>query len=79
VCDDEGMNTEIALRAQELAKERTGEPVPFLLHVIDPQLCALLRYREASQERTPFRLKLFKVDPWSRVYDKVQYFYPFNG
>ena len=79
VCDDDGMNTEIALRAQELVKERmggpsshapsgtrsggrrSGEPLPCLLHVTDPQLCALLREQEASLERAAFRLELFNV------------------
>jgi hypothetical protein len=88
VCDDDGMNIEIALRAQELAKQRpgepsthapfpfgnpeagsgtrsggrrSGEPLPCLLHVTDPQLCALLREQEASLERAAFRLELFNV------------------
>jgi len=60
VCDDDGMNTEIALRAQELAKEHRGDPLVCLLHVSDPQLCALLRQQEASLERAAFRLELFK-------------------
>ncbi len=63
VCDDDGMNIEIALHAQELVQRgaRTGEPLPCLLHVTDPQLCALLREQEASLERAAFRLELFNV------------------
>jgi hypothetical protein len=61
VCDDDGLNLEIALRTQELVQDRKGEPLTCLVHVSDPQLCALLREHEASLERAPFRLEMFNV------------------
>ncbi len=61
VCDDDGINAEIAIQAQALAKERTGEPLACLVHVSDPKLCALLREKEASLESAPFRVELFNV------------------
>ena len=61
VCDDNGLNVEIALRVQDLLQQRTGEPLPCLVNVSDPALCTLLREQEASLEKAPFRLEMFNV------------------
>jgi hypothetical protein len=61
VCDHDGANAEIALRAQQLTPNRSGEPLICLLHVSDPQLCNLLREQEASLEQVPFQLELFNI------------------
>jgi hypothetical protein len=61
VCDNDGANAEIALRVQELARARPGEPLVCLLHVTDPQLCNLLREQETGLEDAHFRLELFNV------------------
>ena len=61
VCDDDGVNTEIALRAQQLVQHRKGNALICQLHVTDPQLCELLREREIGLEQAPFRLELFNV------------------
>jgi len=61
VCDHDGMNAEIALRAQQLTQNRKGDALTCLLHVSDPQLCDLLRERETEIEQAPFRLELFNV------------------
>jgi hypothetical protein len=61
VCDDDGLNIEIALRSQEIVKARRGEPLSCLVHVSDPKLCVLLREHEASLEEVPFRLAMFNV------------------
>lgn len=61
VCDHDGANAEIALRAQQLTQNRSGEPLICLLHVSDPQLCNLLREQEASLEQVPFQLELFNI------------------
>lgn len=74
VCDDDGANTEIALRAQHLTQNRKGEALICLLHVSDPQLCDLLREREASLEQAPFRLELFNV--FERAARKMLQEYP---
>jgi hypothetical protein len=61
VCDHDGVNAEIALRAQELTQQRKGEALICQLHVSDPQLCDLLREQETGLEQTSFRLELFNV------------------
>ena len=61
VCDDDGINAEIAIQVQELAQGRKGQALPCLVHVSDPKLCALLREQEPSLENAPFRLELFNV------------------
>ena len=61
VCDDDGVNAEIALHAQELTRHRKGEPLVCLAHVAVPSLYALMHERETMLESTPFRLELFNV------------------
>ena len=61
VCDHDGVNTEIALRAQQLSQNRRKEALTCLLHVSDPQLCDLLREQETGIEHASFRLELFNV------------------
>ena len=61
VCDNDGINVEIALHTQDLVKKRDGEPLICLLHVSDPQLCNLLREQETRLEQAPFKLELFRV------------------
>lgn len=61
VCDNDGINAEIAIQAQALVQERKGEPLACLVHVSDPKLCALLREKESSLESAPFRIELFNV------------------
>ncbi len=61
VCDNDGLNIEIALSVQAIVRDRRVEPLPCLIHVSDPQLCALLREQEATLEGGPFRLELFNV------------------
>ena len=61
VCDNDGANAEIAVRAQELARARQGDPLVCLLHVTDPQLCNLLREQDTGLEEAHFRLELFNV------------------
>ena len=54
VCDNDGVNAEIALRAQELVQDRKGDALICQLHVSDPQLCDLLREREMGLEQGAF-------------------------
>lgn len=61
VCDHDGVNVEIALRAEQLNQNRMGAALTCLLHVSDPQLCDLLRERETEMEQVLFRLELFNV------------------
>jgi hypothetical protein len=61
VCDEDGINVEIAIQMQALTEGREGEALPCLVHVSDPQLCALLREQESGLEHMPFRIELFNV------------------
>ena len=46
LCGDDGVNAEVAVRAAQLVAGREGPPLTCVLHIYDPQLCALLRERE---------------------------------
>jgi hypothetical protein len=61
LCDQDGVNAEIALRAQQLVQNRKGDALICQLHVSNPQLCDLLREQESGLEQAPFRLELFNV------------------
>ena len=62
VCGDDGVNAEVAVRAQELAGDRKRGVLTCVIHIVDPQLCALLREREIGTEKvSTFRLELFNV------------------
>ncbi len=74
VCDDDGINTEIALAIKNLAKPDRDKPLVCLLHVADPRLCALLRQQEASLDSPAFRLELFNV--FERGARQLLYEYP---
>lgn len=59
VCDDDGINAEIAIHARDLVLARAGGPLNCLAHITDPQLCKLMRDYAAGLEETPFNLELF--------------------
>ena len=62
VCNDDGINAEVAVRALALSAGREKDPLRCILHLVDPQLCDLLREREAKMEvRSTLRLELFNV------------------
>lgn len=71
VTDDDGINTEISVRTQGLVRKaaqsgRKGSgkraPLTCTLHLVDPQLHALVRTREMALEKgVPFRLELFNI------------------
>ncbi len=70
VTDDDGVNAEIAVRAQELIRAAEGArraggrrtPLTCTVHLVDPQLRELARTREiALEESVPFQLELFNV------------------
>jgi voltage-gated potassium channel Kch len=59
---DDGANAEIAVHARTLAAGRHGQPLTCLVHVVDPQLCDLLREREiGAGDDSAFRLEFFNV------------------
>lgn len=61
VCDEDGINAELVVRAQELAPARSGRPITVVAHISDPQLCGLLRDKEAALQRGAMRLELFNI------------------
>ena len=68
VTDDDGINAEIAVRAQGVLRQagddRRGRarPLTCTVHLVDPQLYELARTRElALEEGVPLRLELFNV------------------
>ena len=62
VSGDDGVNAEVAVRAQELVGERKGRPLTCLVHIVDPQLCSLLSMQEIGRRKDQaFRLDYFNV------------------
>lgn len=62
VCGDDGTNAEVAVRAQALSETRRRGALTCIIHIVDPQLCQLLREREiAAEGLSTFRLELFNV------------------
>ncbi len=65
VCDDDGVNAEIALRAQDLCQGRKNRPFTCLAHIVLPALNTLLlehgAVQQSFQQNGPFRLELFNV------------------
>jgi len=62
VCNDDGINAEVAVRARQLSAGREKDPLRCILHLVDPQLCELLRERDRELGNgATLRLELFNV------------------
>ena len=62
VCGNDGANAEIAVHARELVSRRKGEALTCLVHIVDPQLCHLLRDQQIQMGKPEiFRLEFFNV------------------
>ena len=62
VCGDDRTNAEVAIRARELALRRASGALTCVVHVVDPQLCTLLKAYEIGEHyREGFRLDCFNV------------------
>ena len=62
VCGDDGANAEAAIHARELVWNRKGKALSCLVHIVDLQLCNLLREREIAMGRLDaFRLGFFNI------------------
>lgn len=60
VCGDDGVNAEVAVRAQELVGDRKGKVLTCIVHIVDPQLCLLLGVQEIGTGSVDaFRLEFF--------------------
>lgn len=62
VCGDDGVDTEVAVHARALVRNREGKVLTCTVHIVDPQLCHLLREQEIEAEKTVgFRLEFYNV------------------
>ncbi len=62
VCDDDGTNAEIAVQTQNLVRYLDRDPLTCIIHIVDTQLCDLLRENEIGGKTfTHLRLELFNV------------------
>jgi len=62
VCGDDGVNTEVAVNARSLVKDPKKRVLTCIVHIVDPQLCHLLREREIGEDQIEsFRLEFFNV------------------
>ncbi|NNG15727.1 MAG: hypothetical protein HKM89_04540 [Gemmatimonadales bacterium] len=62
VSGDDGVNAEVAVQARALVADRGGAPLSCLVHIVDPQLCNLLRMQEIGRRHDEaFRLDFFNV------------------
>jgi hypothetical protein len=61
VCSQDGTNAEIALQARAIVKNRRGRILTAFIHVIDLELCNLLKAWELTNEAGSFRQEFFNV------------------
>ncbi len=62
VCGEDRTNAEVALRAREVASRRTSGALTCVVHIVDPQLCTLLKAYEIGEHyREGFKLDCFNV------------------
>jgi len=62
VCGEEGVDTEVAVHARELSKDRKSKVLTCAIHIVDPQLCHFLREQEIETgEMNGFRLEFFNI------------------
>jgi len=62
VCDNDGVNADIALTVRELVQERPRKTITCIIQIVDPQVYSLLREQEFEMEEgTAFRLELFNI------------------
>jgi hypothetical protein len=62
VCGDDGTNAEVAVRTREVVAILDDKALSCFVHIVEPQLCVLLREREIDMEKTgAFRLEFFNV------------------
>jgi len=62
VCNDDGINAEVAVRARALSAGREKDPLCCFIHLVDPQLCDLLNGQENRFGKSDtLKLELFNV------------------
>ena len=62
VCNDDGINAEVAVRARALSAGREKNPLRCIIHLVNPQLVDLLRREGNEPEKSAsLKLELFNV------------------
>jgi hypothetical protein len=62
VCGDDRINAEIAVQARNYAEKKRNKPLTTVVHIIDSQLCRLLKEREFETEKVGnFRLEFLNL------------------
>jgi hypothetical protein len=62
VCGDDGVNTEIAALSRLLLPEQRKDPLTCFAHIVESQLCSLLKERELSAGKPDsYRLEFFNI------------------
>lgn len=62
VCGDDSTNAEVAIRARELTLERASGGLTCIVHIVEPQLCTLLKgYEIVGRHEDTFRLDCFNM------------------
>ena len=61
VCPNDGTNAEIALQARQIVKNSKGRVLTAFVHVIELELCNLLKAWELAVDAERFRLEFFNV------------------
>jgi hypothetical protein len=62
VCGEDGVNAEVAMKARQLSTKRKAGALICTIHIVNPQLCNLLREQEFGYEAFPtFRLEMFNI------------------
>lgn len=62
LCGNDGVNAEITAQARMLTPKKRGIPLTCFSHILDLELCRLLREREIESESvTPFHIEFFNA------------------
>ena len=62
VDDDDGINTEVAVKCRQLVKDSKSPVLTCIVHIVNHRLCRLLRERELSMDPVrSFRLEFFNT------------------
>jgi hypothetical protein len=62
VCGQDSINAEVAVQARKLITGKRGKPLTCVVHIMDPQLCRLIKEREFELEKNDaFRLEFFNL------------------
>jgi len=79
VCGNDGINTEVAVKSRSLVRNQKKRVLTCIAHIVDPELCHLLREREiCTEQNDAFRLEFFNIfDNGAKVC--LEEYPPFNN